>query len=40
MMQAAGGGTGVKTPGCAYGNKRGDQQLANYLDSLKTWTRR
>jgi len=40
MMQTAGGGAGVKTTGCAYGNKRGYQQLANYLDSLKTWTRR
>ncbi len=40
MMQTAGGGASVKTTGCAYGNKRGYQQLANYLDSLKTWTRR
>ena len=39
MMQAAAGGQ-VKTTGCAYGNKRGYQQLATYLDSLKTWTRR
>ena len=40
MMQTAGGGSGVKTTGCAYGNKRGYQQLADYLDSLKTWTRK
>jgi hypothetical protein len=44
MMQTAGArngrDSGVKTTGCAYGNKRGYQQLANYLDSLKTWTRR
>jgi hypothetical protein len=39
MMQMASGGT-VKTTGCAYGNKRGYQQLLTYLDSLKTWTRR
>ena len=39
MMQTAAHGD-VKTTGCAYGNKRGYQQLANYLDSLKTWTRR
>ena len=39
MMQLAAGGT-VRTSGCAYGNKRGYQQLLTYLDSLKTWTRR
>ena len=40
MMQTAGGGAGVKTTGCAYGNKRGYEQLRAYLDSLKTWSRR
>lgn len=39
LMQAAGGGD-VKTTGCAYGNKRGYEQLKTYLDSLKTWSRR
>jgi hypothetical protein len=39
MMQVAGGGD-VKTTGCAYGNKRGYEQLRAYLDSLKTWSRR
>jgi hypothetical protein len=39
MMQVAGGGD-VKTTGCAYGNKRGYEQLRTYLDSLKTWSRR
>jgi hypothetical protein len=39
MMQDAVGGQ-VKTTGCAYGNKRGYQQLLTYLDSLKTWSRR
>jgi hypothetical protein len=39
LMQDAVGGQ-VKTSGCAYGNKRGYQQLVTYLDSLKTWSRR
>ena len=39
MMQTASNGD-VKTTGCAYGNKRGYQQLLTYLDSLKTWSRR
>jgi hypothetical protein len=39
LMQVAGGGD-VKTTGCAYGNKRGYEQLRTYLDSLKTWSRR
>ena len=39
MMQDAVGGQ-VKTTGCAYGNKRGYEQLRAYLDSLKTWSRR
>ena len=39
MMQDATNGQ-VKTTGCAYGNKRGYQQLLAYLDSLRTWTRR
>ena len=39
MMQVAGGGD-VRTTGCAYGNKRGYEQLRTYLDSLKTWSRR
>ena len=39
MMQAAANGD-VKTTGCAYGNKRGYEQLRTYLDSLKTWSRR
>jgi hypothetical protein len=30
----------VKTTGCAYGDKKGYQQLAAYLDSLKGWTRK
>jgi hypothetical protein len=39
MMQTAAGGQ-VKTVGCAYGDKKGYNQLLAYLDSLKTWTRR
>ena len=39
MMQTAANGD-VKTTGCAYGNKRGYEQLRAYLDSLKTWSRR
>ena len=39
MMQTAANGD-VKTTGCAYGNKRGYEQLKTYLDSLKTWSRR
>ena len=39
MMQTASNGD-VKTTGCAYGDKRGYQQLLAYLDSLKTWSRR
>jgi hypothetical protein len=39
MMQTASGGQ-VKTVGCAYGDKKGYNQLLAYLDSLKTWTRR
>lgn len=39
MMQTAEGGQ-VKTAGCAYGDKKGYNQLLAYLDSLKTWTRR
>ena len=39
MMQTAANGD-VKTSGCAYGNKRGYEQLRAYLDSLKTWSRR
>ncbi len=39
MMQTAANGD-VKTTGCAYGNKRGYEQLRAYLDSLKTWTRK
>ncbi|MDE2486452.1 MAG: hypothetical protein KGO51_03565 [Alphaproteobacteria bacterium] len=31
---------GVKTTGCAYGDKQGYAQLLAYLDSLKTWTRK
>jgi hypothetical protein len=39
MMQVAANGD-VKTTGCAYGDKRGYEQLRAYLDSLKTWSRR
>jgi hypothetical protein len=39
MMQTAANGD-VKTTGCAYGDKRGYEQLRAYLDSLKTWSRR
>jgi len=38
MMQKALHGD-VKTTGCAYGDKAGYDQLAKYLDSLKTWHR-
>jgi hypothetical protein len=38
MMQRALHGD-VKTTGCAYGDKAGYDQLARYLDSLKTWHR-
>ena len=33
-------GTDVKTTGCAYGDKTRYEELAAYLDSLKTWTRK
>ncbi len=39
MMQAAKGGE-VKTTGCAYGSRKGYDQLLAYLESLKTWSRR
>ena len=39
IRQDATGGQ-MKTTGCAYGNKRGYEQLRAYLDSLKTWSRR
>ena len=39
LMQRAVGGE-VKTTGCPYGDPKGYKQLAAYLDSLKTWTRR
>lgn len=31
---------GVTTTGCAYGSKRGYDQLLAYLEGLKTWTRK
>ena len=31
---------GVVTTGCAYGSKKGYDQLLSYLESLKTWTRK
>jgi hypothetical protein len=37
MMQTATGG--VKTTGCAWGDRKGYDELHAYLDSLKTWTR-
>jgi hypothetical protein len=30
----------VTTTGCAYGSKKGYDQLLAYLESLKTWTRK
>ena len=30
----------VHTTGCAYGSKRGYDELLAYLESLKTWTRK
>ena len=30
----------VMTTGCAYGSKKGYDQLLAYLESLKTWTRK
>lgn len=39
MIQKALAG-GVKTTGCAYGDRHGYDQLMAYLDSLKTWTRK
>ena len=39
MMQQAHGGD-VVTTGCPYGSPKGYKQLAAYLESLKTWTRR
>jgi hypothetical protein len=38
MIQRA--SQGVKTTGCAYGSKRGYDELLAYLESLKTWTRK
>jgi hypothetical protein len=38
MIQKA--GQGVTTSGCAYGSKKGYDQLLAYLESLKTWTRK
>jgi len=31
---------GVTTTGCAYGSKKGYDQLLAYLEGLKTWTRK
>ncbi|WP_091740316.1 hypothetical protein [Phenylobacterium immobile] len=39
MLQRA-VGTEVKTTGCPYGDKARYDELAAYLDSLKTWTRK
>ncbi|MDB5475687.1 MAG: hypothetical protein JWP49_1198 [Phenylobacterium sp.] len=39
MMQRARHGA-VATTGCPYGDRKGYDQLAAYLDSLKTWTRK
>ena len=38
MIQRAQGA--VTTTGCAYGSKKGYDQLLAYLGSLKTWTRK
>ncbi len=37
MMQTAEGG--VKTSGCAWGDRKAYDELFAYLESLKTWTR-
>jgi len=38
MIQRA--AKGVHTTGCAYGSKRGYDELLAYLEGLKTWTRK
>lgn len=38
MMQTATGG--VKTTGCAWGDRKAYDELHAYLESLKTWTRK
>ena len=38
MIQKANGT--ITTTGCAYGSKKGYDQLLAYLESLKTWTRK